>query len=442
MNKEKNIVSTIISASWLFTANGQDQLLENQSIVINDGVIIDILDSADVFERYQASDVYQLTNQLLIPGLINAHSHLAMSLLKGYADDHALSVWLNEHIWPAEKKFVSPQFVRDGSRLAMVEMLKGGITTFNDMYFYPQSTAEVATEIGMRANIGLVVLDFPTNYANDPQDYLNKGFNFRDEWRNNSLISYSIAPHAPYSVSDAAFKLITTYAEQLQMTIHTHLHETSAEIRESMQNFNMSPIQRLDLLGVLGPNLMAAHCVHLEDMDIQLLEKNQVSVIHNPSSNMKLGSGVANIKDLFKKGINICLGTDSSASNNRLDIITEMRTTLLLHKGINQDAEFLKPIDVIKMATINAAKAMGLDSKIGSIEIGKRADITAINLDSIDCQPCFDQLSSFVYSADKSSVSHVWIEGAIKIRKHLLVNIDEDKLLHTTKLWHQKIQTI
>jgi 5-methylthioadenosine/S-adenosylhomocysteine deaminase len=440
--KEKKIVETVISTSWLFTANKENQVLENYSVVIDGGVIVDIIESASVFNIYQASEVYQLTDQLLIPGLINAHSHLAMSLLKGYADDMKLSVWLNNYIWPAEKDLVSPQFVYDGSRLAMAEMLKGGITTFNDMYFYPQATAEVSDEIGMRANIGLVVLDFPTNYASDPQDYLNKGLNFRDTWRDNSLITTSIAPHAPYSVSDESFSMIGTYANQLQMNIHTHLHETEAEISESLQIFNMTPIQRLDSIGILGPNVTAAHCVHLNNADINILEKNQVNIIHNPSSNMKLGSGVSNIKALYEKGLNIGLGSDSSASNNRLDIITEIRSTLLLHKGKNQDAELLKPLDVIKMATINSAKAMGLDGKIGSIEVGKRADITVINLMSIECQPCYDPLSTFVYSADKNSVSHVWVDGVIKVKKHLLLNIDEDELLHNAKLWQTKIKKI
>jgi 5-methylthioadenosine/S-adenosylhomocysteine deaminase len=440
--KEKKNVATVISSSWIFTANSENQLLENHSVVINGGVIVDIVESDSVFNIYEANEVYQLTDQLLIPGLINAHSHLAMSLLKGYADDIELSVWLNNHIWPAEKSLVSLQFVSDGSRLAMAEMLKGGITTFNDMYFYPQATAEVSEEVGMRANIGLVVLDFPTVYASDSQDYLNKGLNFRDTWRDNSLITTSIAPHAPYSVSDESFCMIGTYANQLQMTIHTHLHETEAEILESLKKFNMTPIQRLDKLGILGPNVSAAHCVHLCATDINILEKNQVNVIHNPSSNMKLGSGLANIKALCEKGVNIGLGSDSSASNNRLDIITEIRSTLLLHKGKNQDAELLKPLDAIKMATINSAKAIGLDGKIGSIEIGKRADITAINLNSIECQPCFDPLSTFVYSADKNSVSHVWVDGVIKVKKNLLVNIDEDKLLHNAKLWQTKIRKI
>ena len=442
MIKDKKIVETVISSSWIFTANSDDQLLENHSVVIDGGAIVDIVETDYVFNIYQANEVYQLTDQLLIPGLINAHSHLAMSLLKGYADDMELSVWLNNHIWPAEKSLVSPKFVSDGSRLAMAEMLKGGITTFNDMYFYPQMTAEVSEEIGMRANIGLVVLDFATGYASDPQDYLNKGLNFRDAWRNNSLITTSIAPHAPYSVSDESFSMIGTFANQLQMTIHTHLHETEAEISESLKKFNMTPIQRLDKLGILGPNVTAAHCVHLNDVDIKILEKNQVNVIHNPSSNMKLGSGVANIKALYEKGINIGLGSDSSASNNRLDIITEIRSTALLHKGKNQDAQFLKPLDVIKMATINSAKAIGLDDKIGSIEIGKRADITVINLNLIECQPCYDPLSTFVYSADRNSVSHVWIDGKIKVKKNFFVNIDEDKLLHNAKLWQIKIKKI
>ncbi len=442
MIKEKKNVETVISSSWIFTANNDNQLLENHSVVIDGGLIVDIVESDSVFNIYQANEVYQLTDQLLIPGLINAHSHLAMSLLKGFADDVELSIWLNNHIWPAEKNLVSPQFVRDGSRLAIAEMLKGGITTFNDMYFYPQATAEVSNEIGMRANIGLVVLDFPTEYASDAQDYLNKGLIFRDTWRDNPIITTSIAPHAPYSVSDESFSLVGTYANQLQMTIHTHLHETEAEITESLQKFSMTPIQRLDKLGILGPNVTAAHCVHLNDTDISILKKNQVNIIHNPSSNMKLGSGIANIKALYEKGINIGLGSDGSASNNRLDIITEIRSTLLLHKGKNQDAEFLKPLDAIKMATINAAKALGLDKKIGSIDIGKRADITVIDLNSIECQPCYDPLSTFVYSADKNSVSHVWVDGQIKVKKFFLVNIDEDKLIHNAKLWQTKIKKI
>ena len=442
MIKEKKNLETVISSSWIFTANNDNQLLENHSVVIDGGLIVDIVESDSVFNIYQANEVYQLTDQLLIPGLINAHSHLAMSLLKGFADDVELSIWLNNHIWPAEKNLVSPQFVRDGSRLAIAEMLKGGITTFNDMYFYPQATAEVSNEIGMRANIGLVVLDFPTEYASDAQDYLNKGLIFRDTWRDNPIITTSIAPHAPYSVSDESFSLVGTYANQLQMTIHTHLHETEAEITESLQKFSMTPIQRLDKLGILGPNVTAAHCVHLNDTDISILKKNQVNIIHNPSSNMKLGSGIANIKALYEKGINIGLGSDGSASNNRLDIITEIRSTLLLHKGKNQDAEFLKPLDAIKMATINAAKALGLDKKIGSIDIGKRADITVIDLNSIECQPCYDPLSTFVYSADKNSVSHVWVDGQIKVKKFFLVNIDEDKLIHNAKLWQTKIKKI
>lgn len=442
MIKEKKIVETVISSSWIFTANDDDKLLNNHSVVIDGGMIVDIIDSDSVFNIYDAKEVYQLTDQLLIPGLINAHTHLAMSLLKGYADDLELSVWLNKHIWPAEKSFISPQFVSDGSRLAIAEMLKGGITTFNDMYFYPQATAEVSKDIGIRANIGLVVMDFPTGYASDPQDYINKGLDFRDTWRDNPLITTSIAPHAPYSLSDESFSMIGTYANQLQMTIHTHLHETLREVEESLQKFNMTPIQRLDKLGILGPNLTAAHCVHLNDADISILEKNQVNVIHNPSSNMKLGSGIANIKGIFAKGINIGLGSDSSASNNRLDIITEIRAALLLQKGVSQDAEFLKPFDAIKMATINAAKAIGLDKNIGSIEYGKRADIVAINLNSIECQPCFDPLSTFVYSADKNSVSHVWVDGNIKVKKNFLVNIDEDKLIHNAKLWQIKIKKI
>ena len=309
-------VDKIISASWIFTADASDDLLIDHSIIISDGKIIDLLPKKNAFEIYEAEEVFKLPNYLLLPGFINSHTHAAMSLLKGFADDLPLRTWLNEHIWPAESKYVDENFVRDGSELAIAEMIKGGTTTFNDMYFYPNATAEVIQNIGIRANIGLVVLDFPTNYASDPQEYLNKGLQFRDDWRDFKLISTSLAPHAPYSVSNKTFELINTYAEQLDLTIHTHLHETMDEIDESKKQFGITPIERLNDIGLLSPKLMAAHCVHLSENDRKLLAQNDVTVICNISSNMKLGSGLFDLYNLSIKNINTAIGTDSSASNN------------------------------------------------------------------------------------------------------------------------------
>ena len=441
-NPSKKNASIIISASWIFTSNSEGELLSDYSIVIEDNKIIDLVPQSKVFDEYVASDIYELTDHILIPGLINTHTHAAMSLFKGFSDDLPLQDWLSNHIWPAEKKFVSSSFVKDGSVLALAEMIKSGITTFNDMYFFPDATAEAVKELGVRGNIGLVVLDFPTNYAADPEDYLLKGFDFRDKWRNEELITTCIAPHAPYSVSDEAFTLINTFAEELNINIHTHLHETQWEINESIEKYGVTPVQRLNNLGIIGPSLMAAHCVHLNNQDIAILAKNKVNIIHNPSSNMKLGSGFSDTSKMLKQNLNISLGTDGSASNNRLDVMEEMRLAALLIKGSTQSPELLPAKEAIKMATINGAKALGLDSEIGSIEINKKADLVAINLNSIENQPVYNPLATLVYSSSRSDISYVWINGEIKLKDKNLVKIDEDRIIQLAKKWQRKLKKI
>ena len=439
-NPNKKNASIIISASWIFTSNSEGQLLSDYSIVIENDKIIDLVPQDKVFDEYEANDTYQLTDYILIPGLINTHTHAAMSLFKGFADDLPLQDWLNDYIWPAEKEFINSSFVNDGSILALSEMIKSGVTTFNDMYFFPDATAEAVKELGVRSNIGLVVLDFPTNYATDPEDYLLKGFEFRDKWRNEELITTSIAPHAPYSVSDEAFTLINTYSEELSINIHTHLHETQWEIEDSIEKYGITPVQRLNNLGIIGPSLMAVHCVHLNDQDMATLAKNKVSIVHNPSSNMKLGSGIADIAKMLKQNLNISLGTDSSASNNRLDIMEEMRLAALLIKGSTKSPESFSANEAIKMATINGAKALGLESIIGSIEKNKKADLVAIDLNSIENQPIYNPLTTLVYSSSRSDVSYVWIDGEIKLKDKKLVKIDEERIIQLAKKWQRKLK--
>ena len=439
-NPNKKNASIIISASWIFTSNSEGQLLSDYSIVIENDKIIDLVPQDKVFDEYEANDIYQLTDHILIPGLINTHTHAAMSLFKGFADDLPLQDWLNDYIWPAEKEFINSSFVKDGSILALSEMIKSGVTTFNDMYFFPDATAEAVKELGVRSNIGLVVLDFPTNYATDPEDYLLKGFEFRDKWRNEELITTSIAPHAPYSVSDEAFTLINTYSEELSINIHTHLHETQWEIEDSIEKYGITPVQRLNNLGIIGPSLMAVHCVHLNDQDMATLAKNKVSIVHNPSSNMKLGSGIADIAKMLKQNLNISLGTDSSASNNRLDMMEEMRLAALLIKGSTKSPESFSANEAIKMATINGAKALGLESIIGSIEKNKKADLVAIDLNSIENQPIYNPLTTLVYSSSRSDVSYVWIDGEIKLKDKKLVKIDEKRIIQLAKKWQRKLK--
>jgi 5-methylthioadenosine/S-adenosylhomocysteine deaminase len=308
------------------------------------------------------------------------------------------------------------------------------------MYFYPDATAEASVELGVRSNVGLIVLDFPTNYAADPEDYLVKGFEFRDRWRSEDLITTSIAPHAPYSVSDEAFSLINTYSEELGTNIHIHLHETQWEIEDSIKRYGITPVQRLNNLGIINPSLIAAHCVHLNDQDMATLAKNKVSIVHNPSSNMKLGSGIADVAKMIKQNLNISLGTDSSASNNRLDIMEEMRLAALLIKGENKSPELFSATQAIKMATINGAKALGLDSITGSIEKNKLADLVAIDLSSIENQPIYNPLSTLVYSSSKSDVSYVWINGKIKLKEKRMLNLDEERIIQMAKIWQKKIK--
>jgi 5-methylthioadenosine/S-adenosylhomocysteine deaminase len=319
-------------------------------------------------------------------------------------------------------------------------MLRGGITCFNDMYFYPQATAVASNQAGMRANIGLLVLEFPTVYASDAADYLQKGFEAHDSMRGNSLISTCFAPHAPYTVSNKTFETVLTYAEQLGLGIHTHLHETRDEIAQSQAEFGLRPLQRLSELGLLGPNFLAAHGVHLLENEIEMLAESGCHIAHCPSSNLKLASGIAPISKLISNSVNVGLGTDSAASNNRLDMFAEMRLCALLAKGVNEDATVIPAHQALEMATINAAKAIGLEEKIGSIEIGKFADLTAVNLSELIINPCYDPISHLIYACSREQVSHTWVAGELRYNNGFYANIEPLELKEIISIWQPKIQ--
>ena len=440
----KLTVSLIIEARWLCPIIPNNTLFEYQAVVIQYGKIIDICAITQASEQYEAKETVQLDEHILIPGLINLHTHAAMSLMRGLADDLPLMPWLEKHIWPAERNVVSPSFVHDGTLLACAEMLSGGITTFNDMYFYPESTAMASIKAGMRANLGLVVLEFPTNYANNAEDYIDKGTAAKDQLRDEPTISFSFAPHAPYTVSDATFSQINTLSAQLDIGIHTHLHETQAEIIQSEQAYGMRPLTRLANLGLLNSSLTLAHCVHLNQAEIKLLAEHGCSIAHCPSSNLKLASGIAPITECSRNGINIGLGTDGAASNNRLDMFTEMRLAALLAKGQSGNATAISAHQALEMATINGAKALGMDDKIGSIEIGKLADLTAVRMDDLTMQPCFDPISHLVYVVGREQVSHVWVSGDLKYHKPngnegVFSNIEPQQLRNILSKWQNKL---
>ena len=436
-------VDLIIEASWVCPVVPSDVILANHAVVIQSGKIIDICPIAEI-KKYQANETVQLHNHVLIPGFINLHTHAAMSLMRGLADDLPLMPWLQAHIWPAEQALVSPSFVRDGTMLACAEMLAGGITCFNDMYFYPLAAAEAAKQIGVRANLGLVVIEFPTNYANDAADYIDKGTAAKDQLRDESLISFSFAPHAPYTVADATFLQINTLSAQLDIGLHTHLHETQVEITQSEQTYGMRPLARLANLGLLNSTVTLAHCVHLNEAEVKQLAEYGCSIAHCPSSNLKLASGIAPIANYVKHGINIGLGTDGAASNNRLDMFTEMRLAALLAKGQSGDATAVSAHEALRMATINGAKALGMDDKIGSIEVGKLADLTAVKLSDISMQPCFDVASHLIYVAGREQVSHVWVNGDLKYHKPngnngVYSNVEPHDLSDIINKWQDKV---
>ncbi len=432
-------IDTLIDARWVIPVEPAGSVLSDHSVAIKNGTIVAVLPSADAARRFHAAEHVRLDRHALIPGLINLHTHAAMNLLRGLADDLPLMTWLQEHIWPAEAKHVSAQFVQDGSLLACAEMLRGGVTCFNDMYFFPEAAAKAAQHMGMRAALGLITIEFPTAYARDPDDYLAKGLAMRDALRGDPLLSFCMAPHAPYTVSDKSFERIVTIAEELDTPIHMHLHETAEEIATSLKQHGVRPLERMRRLGVVGPRLIAVHAVHLDNSELDLLAKHGASVAHCPSSNLKLASGIAPVAAMLARGINLGLGTDGAASNNRLDMFQEMRQAALLAKGASGNAEAMPAHAALEAATLGAARALGLEQRIGSIVPGKAADLTAVQFDPVDLAPCYDPLSHLVYAAGREHVSHVWVAGRKLIENRCFSSLDTAILEKTALLWHNKL---
>ncbi len=435
-------VGQIISPSWIVTLDKRAPLLTEHSIIIEQGRIIDILPHTDAMARYQTDSHYTLPGQVVMPGLINLHSHAPMSLLRGYADDMPLMPWLNDYIWPAENALLNSEFVYDATLLSCAEMLQGGVTTFNDMYFFPKATADAVRRMGIRANIGLVVIDFPSAYGADADDYLQQGFEAHDSWRDDALITTSLAPHAPYTVGNETFEKVLTYADQLSLTIHTHLHETKDEIAQSLDQYGVRPIERLHGLGLLSPQLIAAHGVHLNPQERELLAQYGCHIAHNPASNAKLGSGVANTPAMLDASINVGIGTDGAASNNRTDLFAEMRLASMLAKSFASDATVLPAQQLIEMATINGARALGLESEIGSIAVGKQADLVAVNVTAPDIAPCYDPLSHLVYACGREHVTHTWVAGELRYHEGNFSGVELAELKSIIYRWQPQIASL
>ena len=437
--KKQQQVDTIIHARWIIPVEPDETIYENYSLVVQHGKIIDILPNKQCRKKYAGHTEHNLDTHALIPGLINTHTHAAMSLMRGIADDLPLMEWLSEHIWPAEGKFVNYQFVKEGTDLAIAEMIRGGTTTFNDMYFFPDAAAKAADEAGIRASIGLIMIDFPSAWGKDSNDYLHKGLQLHEQYRHHPLISTAFAPHAPYTVSDGPLDKVRMLSDELDLPVHMHVHETNSEIEESLKNFGKRPIARLKDLNLVGPNLMAVHLTHLQEDEIDLLAEFGVTAVHCPQSNMKLASGFCPVGKLLMSGINVCIGTDGAASNNDLDMLDEMRSAALLAKAVSGSPETLPAWQALQSATINGARALGLGDVTGSLEIGKCADITALDLYHPSCQPVYEPISSVVYSASRQQVSDVWIGGRHLVADHKLTQKDPDESEAKAERWRQRI---
>ncbi len=433
------MVDTILHARWILPVTELDPLLIDHCIIIDDGRITDILPSAAAAQQYQPTIEKHYGQHLLMPGLINAHTHSPMSLFRGIANDLPLEDWLHNHIWPAEAKWMSEEFVQDGTRLAIAEMLRSGTTCFNDMYFFPEVTARLARDIGIRACIGLIAIDFPSAWASNAGEYIDKGLELRDHFRSDSLIHTPFAPHAPFSVSDEPLQRIRMLADEMDLPIHIHLHETAEEIEQSIKQYGKRPLERLNDLGLVSPNLMAVHLTQVTDDEIALLAESGSHVVHCPESNLKLASGFCPVTKLMSAGVNVALGTDSHASNNDLNMLGEMHTASLLAKGVSQNARALSAMQTVRMATINGAKALGLEQTTGSLENGKYADIIAVDFSSLEMQPVYDPVANLVYSSSREQISDVWVAGKHLLKDRQLTTLDEQEIMQKTQLWNDKI---
>lgn len=431
----------IIHARWIIPVDSAQQVLPDHALVIEKGRIEAIVPSYQAREEISADQVTDLPDHALMPGLINAHTHSPMSLFRGLADDLPLMTWLNDHIWPAEQKWINEQFIADGSTLAISEMIRGGTTCFNDMYFFPHITGEVAAGAGIRAAIGLILIDFPSAWANDADGYLARAIEVHDQFKSHALIQPVFAPHAPYSVSDEPLSRLRTLAHELDIPVHMHVHETIDEIQQSMENYHQRPIDRLEQLGLLTPNLIAVHMTQLQEKEIEQFARSGAHVVHCPESNLKLASGFCPVSKLMDAGVNVALGTDGAASNNDLDMLGELQTTALLAKGVSGNTGALPAFEALKMATLNGAIALGLEQITGSLSAGKAADVIAIDLARPETQPVYDPVSQIVYAAGREQVTHVWVAGKCLLNDKQLTTINLEQVQETANNWQKKIQS-
>ncbi|TPG10644.1 TRZ/ATZ family hydrolase [Rhodanobacter glycinis] len=435
-------VDLLIEARWVVPVEPHAVVLENHAVVVQGDRIVALLPIADARIAYTPRERVELPEHALIPGLINSHTHNPMTLLRGLADDLPLMVWLQQHIWPAEAKVMGPEFVRDGVELAVAEMLRGGTTCANENYFFPDVIGATYRRMGFRAVVGLPVIEFPTAWAKSQDEYFERASEVHDSFLGDNLVSTAFAPHAPYTVSDESFERIRVLSDQLDIPVHLHTHETAHEVEDEKAKSGLRPFQRLQKLGLVNDRLIAVHMTQLTDGEIAACAAAGVSVVHCPESNLKLASGFCPTEKLRLAGVNVALGTDGCASNNDLDMFGEMRTAALLAKAVAGDAAAFDAAFALRAATLNGAKAIGLEAKIGSIEVGKQADFAAVRLSDLETQPMFHVISQLVYATGRHQVSDVWIAGRHKLAGRELVDVDTAAILSKTRAWRERIAAV
>ena len=442
MNARPESCELLIEAGWVVPVEPHGVVLERHAVAVHQGAIVAVLPVDEARERFAPREVVSRPGSVLIPGLVNAHTHNPMTLMRGVADDLALHAWLQHHIWPVEAAVIGPEFVADGVALAIAEMLRGGTTCCNENYFFPDVQAATYKRHGFRARVGLPVIDFPTAWAKTDDEYFDRAGEVHDQWRGDPLVSTAFAPHAPYTVSDASFGRIRMLADQLDIPVHCHVHETAHEVAESQERHGQRPLARLDRLGLVNDRLIAVHMTVLDDAEIALCAQRGVSVVHCPESNLKLASGFCPVARLQAAGVNLGIGTDGAASNNDLDMFGELRTAALLAKAVASDPTALDAASALRAATLGSARAMGLEAQVGSIEVGKQADLACIDLDPIETQPLYNVLSQLAYATGRHQVSDVWIAGRAKLRDRVLVDMDLDALAANARQWRARIAQV
>lgn len=415
------------------------KVLRDCSVVIREQKIAALMPGAEARLRFSTATEHRLPDAVLMPGLINCHGHAGMSLLRGFADDMPLQPWLNDRIWPAEERWVSEDFVRDGTELAIAEMLLSGTTCFSDMYFFPDQVAACIRKAGIRAQIAFPVLEFPSAWARNADEYIHKGLSLYDDCKNDALVDIAFGPHATYTVSDQSLGKVVSLAGELDAAIHIHVHETAREVEDAIARDGRRPLEKLRQFGALTPLTQCAHMTQVSEGDISALQLTGAHILHCPQSNMKLASGFCPSETLLDAGINVALGTDGAASNNSLNLFTAVNLAALIAKGHAGNAAAINAEQALRMATINGAKALGREHEIGSIEVGKQADLIAIDMATIQSQPLYNPLSQLVYTHCAQQLTHLWVNGKALVADGRLQTLDREEIISKARSWQQKI---